>query len=535
MSVLRAASDAQTARDNALASELRERIGTEAVLDDSASLAFFGQDVSGDAHPVTLIARPMDTGSLVQVVRFAAEHNLYLVPRGGGMSYSSGYVCSKEGVLCVDTSAMNRVLEVNTEDMYVTAEAGCTWQGLHQALEPLGVRTPFWGTLSGLRASIGGGLSQNSIFWGSGRHGASADSVLSFDIVLASGDVLSTGANAKSGGSAFFRHYGPDLTGLFTSDTGALGIKATATLKLLPVQPGKAFSSFEFDDHAGMIGAMSEVSRLFLAEACFGFDPTLQAQRMKRASVLEDVRTLGKVMKAQDGKLKGLREGIRIAGSGRGFMKDVRYSAHFMVEEASETAADEANGRVRSICVAAGGREIENSIPKISRAVPFPPLNSMVGPGGERWLPVHGLVPHSMARATFEQLEALFERNADAMRAHDILHGYMFTYVGTSCFVIEPVFYWPDELNALHRNTVDAALLARLDDYPPNPDARTHVMRLRREVVECFKRQGALHLQIGRTYPFLEGLRDTSRSLIKGLKRLLDPEGRINPGSLGLE
>lgn len=535
MSFSEAASDSKTSPPLSLASELRGRIGAEAVLDDSASLALFGQDVSGDSHPPLLVARPRDSESLAQVVRFAAEHGLIVVPRGGGMSYSSGYVCQRERVLCVDTSGMNRVLEVNKQDMYVTVEAGCTWQQLHDTLEPLRLRTPFWGTLSGLKASIGGGLSQNSIFWGSGRHGAAADSVLSFDVVLASGEILSTGTNAKSSGSPFFRHYGPDLTGLFTCDTGALGIKATATLQLLPVQPGKAFSSFEFEDHVGTIEAMSEVSRQALAEACFGFDPTLQAQRMKRASLLEDVKTLGKVMKAQQGRLKGLREGIRIAGSGRGFMKGVRYSAHFTVEEATQAAADEAVKRIGEICVAAGGRQIENSIPKISRAVPFPPLNSMIGPAGERWLPVHGLVPHSKARATLELLEAMFEENADVMRAHDILHGYMLTYVGTSCFVIEPVFYWPDELNALHRNTVEDAVLGRVNAYSANQDARTEVMRLRREVVAICERQGAVHLQIGRTYPFQQGLRDTPRDLIKGLKRLLDPDGRMNPGSLGLE
>ncbi len=518
-----------------LASELRRRIGEQAVLDDPESLELHGQDVSGDAGTVSLVARPADTQSLVATVQFASEHDLAIVPRAGGMSYSSGYICRNERVLCIDTSAMNRVLEINREDMYVTVEAGCTWQQLYAALEPIRLRTPFWGTLSGLKATVGGGLSQNSIFWGSGRHGAAADSVLSLDVVLANGDVLSTGANAKSGSSPFFRHYGPDLTGLFTSDTGALGIKATATLRLLPTRPGKAFVSFEFDTHPGIIRAMCEASRQGLAEACFGFDPTLQAQRMKRASLMEDVKTLGKVMQAQDSKLKAVREGLRIAAGGRGFMKGVRYSAHFTVEEATQAAADEASHRLREICVAEGGREIDNSIPKISRAVPFPPLNSMVGPGGERWLPVHGLVPHSQALATFEALEALFAQNAGVMQEHRILHGYMLTYVGNSCFVIEPVFYWPDELNALHRQSVDDALLNRFAAHPANEPARAQVMRLRRELVELLEQRGALHLQIGRTYPYQQGLRPVPKETVRGLKRLLDPDGRMNSGSLGLE
>ena len=513
-----------------LATGLRSVIGADAVLDDAASLDFFGQDVSGDAHPVSLVARPANTDALVRVVKFAAEHDLVITPRGGGMSYSSGYVCHRSGVLALDTSAMNRVLEVNREDMYVTVEAGCTWHTLHETLEPLGLRTPFWGTLSGLQASVGGGLSQNSIFWGSGRHGAAADSVMAFEIVLANGEILATGGGAKSGASPFFRHFGPDLTGIFTSDTGALGIKATATLRLLPALPGKAFASFEFEDHAAMMSAMSEVSRSALAEACFGFDPGLAAQRMKRASLMEDVKTLGSLVKA-----RGALEGLRVAGKGRGFMKGVQFSAHFMVEEAQQAAADAAKARICEICVDAGGREIENSIPKISRSVPFPPLNSMIGPQGERWLPVHGLVPHSKARATFEALEALFADNADVMDTHEILRGYMFTYVGTSCFVIEPVFYWPDELNALHRRTVDDAMLRKVNSHGKNLAARGEVMRLRREVIEVLSKNGALHLQIGRSYPFQSRLKKAPQALIRGLKRLLDPEGRINPGSLGLE
>ena len=255
---------------------------------------------------------------------------------------------------------------------------------------------------------------------------------------------------------------------------------------------------------------------------------------MKRASLLEDVRTLGKVMKAQGGKLKAVTEGIRIASSGRGFMKHVRYSTHFIVEEATQVAADHANRLIREICLEAGGQEIENSIPKISRAVPFPPLNSMIGPGGERWLPVHGLVPHSKAQSTFAALEALFEANRTVMNEFDILHGYMLTYVGTHCFVIEPVFYWPDQLNALHRDTVEDAVLAKVNEFAANPEARAEVVRIRREVIGLFNQQGALHLQIGRTYPFQAGLRSTPRNTIRALKAMLDPEGRINPGSLGV-
>ena len=73
--------------------------------------------------------------------------------------------------------------------MYVTAQAGCTWKALAEALEGSGYRTPYWGTLSGIHATVGGGASQNSIFWGSGRYGTAADSIIGLEVILADGSV----------------------------------------------------------------------------------------------------------------------------------------------------------------------------------------------------------------------------------------------------------------------------------------------------------------------------------------------------------
>ena len=517
--------------DSAFAA-LAERLGEGALLLDAHSRELYGQDVSGDAQPVRAVARPGNAAQLAEIARFASQQGLALVPRGGGMSYSSGYVCAEAPAICLDMAAMSEIIEINAEDMHVTVQAGCTWQKLHQALEPKGLRTPFWGTLSGIKATVGGSLSQNSLFWGSARHGSAADSVIGFEIVLANGELLRTGAGAQRHAAPFFRHYGPDLTGLFTCDSGALGIKAAVTLKLLPAAPGRAYASFGFSGHRALLGAMSEVSRQNLAEASFGFDPTLQAQLLKRESLLSSVEALRNVTARQGSLAKGLAEGAKVALAGRGFLKDSDFSAHFVAEEATQAAAEAAASRICAICAAAGGKELANSAPKVIRANPFGPVNSMIGPEGERWLPVHGLLPHSKAVAAYEAAEALFEANRKVLQRHGILHGTLFTYADTNCFLIEPVFYWPDQLNALHRHSVDEAILKRVRDFPENLEARGEVMRLRSELMSLFKDLGALHLQIGRSYPYQEGLRETPRQLVQALKKLLDPEGRINPGAL---
>ena len=75
------------------------------------------------------------------------------------MSYTGGYTPSTKRSVIVDTSFLNQILEINPEDMYITVEAGCTWKEIYQALKPMGMRLPFFGTNSGAMATVGGGLS----------------------------------------------------------------------------------------------------------------------------------------------------------------------------------------------------------------------------------------------------------------------------------------------------------------------------------------------------------------------------------------
>jgi FAD/FMN-containing dehydrogenase len=442
------------------------------------------------------------------------------------MSYTSGYVAPEAGALIVDLGRMQRILSINETDMTVTLEAGCTWHALYEALHPRGLRTPLWGTLSGLYASIGGGMSQNGLFWGA-RSGTIAPNVICAEVVLADGSVIQTGSD-------FIRPFGPDLTGLFGGDAGALGIKATITLPLVHDGEAFAYGSFAFDEPAQYCAAMSEIGRRGLASEAFGFDPFLQAQRMKRDSLVADAKSLVKMAKAQGGFWKGLRESAKVVAAGRSFLDDCAFSIHLVCEGRSQLAVDADIAAVEAIVAANGGRMVENTIPKILRANPFPPPNSMAGPEGERWAPVHGIVRHSKALETIDALTELFEAHADEMERLRIGAGYMFLVVGATGFLIEPCFYWPDEQWEIHRHFIEDAHFAKLPENPRNDEARALVQQLRTEVIAVFARMGGIHFQLGRTYPLKERSDPRAWEILEAVKAKVDPNGLMNPGALGL-
>lgn len=504
------------------------------LLSDSSSLSLYAQDVYKREHAASIVIRPGNTDELQAAMQVLHAQRISCVPHGGGMSYTSGLVPESDGWAVIDLGLMARVLEVNAEDMTVTVECGCTWAALYEALQGSGLRTPYWGTLSGIRATVGGGLSQNAIFWGSGQYGSAVDSVLSLDVILADGSRMQTGSASQVNGSPFFRHFGPDLTGLFCGDTGALGIKASATLRLMPEMPAREYLAFDFPDAQSTLAAMSEVSRANLASECFGFDPFLQKQRLKRQSMAADVKALTGVMKASSSVLGAVKDGAKLALAGRRYMQDVDFSVQIIVEDRIEAGAAARADAIREFCRSNSGREIENSIPKITRANPFGPVNSMLGPEGERWLPVHGLFPHSKIQDAYAAVEALFESHRVRSDELGVGTGYLLATVSTNCCVLEPVFFWPDELFEIHRDAVEGEHLRKLPVHPANPQALAHVQMLREALIALFSEIGAAHLQIGRSYPYRSALKDGPAKLVDAIKKHLDENSRMNPGSLGL-
>lgn len=261
------------ASSNALVSRLREAMGDEAVLRDAASRRYYANDLFWQPGMLPeAIVLPATPQQAAEAIGLACEAGAPVVPRGGAMSYTKGCLPAVRGAIVVDATGLTRILEINPVDAYVTVEAGCTWAALDAALDGTGWRAAFWGPLSGRLATIGGALSQDGAFYGSAMFGGAGDNVIGLSVVLADGSLVRTGSAARRNTAPFTRDGGPDMTGVFVGDNGALGFKVAATLRLTPRPFAVGCLSFGFTSLADMARAQVEMAALQGISEIFGID-----------------------------------------------------------------------------------------------------------------------------------------------------------------------------------------------------------------------------------------------------------------------
>jgi D-lactate dehydrogenase (cytochrome) len=520
--------------------QLRGALGASVVDTGDAARRLAAQDIFHDAAAWPLaVLRPRSTEELSRAVRVLAQAGIAIAPRGGGMSYTAGYLPAAPAWACVDLSAMNRVVEVNTDDLFITVECGCTWAQVKAALAGTGLATPYGGPLSGLRATVGGALSQNSMFFGAGQHGAASESVLGLQVVLADGERLVTGSAgfAGEGASPFARWGGPDLTGLFLGDTGAFGIKAVATLRLVPAPAAQGYASYGFSTIDDMVGCQVALMRAGLPSECFGIDAFKAVNSAqtgnKLATVATGVKTLAQIAKGGSSLLAGVKAAAGVAMAGTGYLGVHPYSIHLALDGDSPAHVEDRLARVAALAQAHGGTAQAASVPQVLRAQPFQPLRSVLGHDGDRWVPLHAILPLSRALPAVKACEALFARHASAMREHRIVYSPLTANLDRA-FLYEPCFYWPDRIKPIHVDVLGEALTAPWIERPDAPAAHALVQRLWREAVDLLDGFGAVHFQVGRAYPYLQRLQPATRALVEQLKQGLDPQRRMNPGVLGL-
>jgi D-lactate dehydrogenase (cytochrome) len=516
--------------DEILWRRLRDCLSQDELITDPELRAVHSHDIAGGGAVAAAVIRPTTTENLARAVAIAAELGHALVPRGAGYSYSGGTVPSQARSVVIDTSALDRVLEIDTANRLVRVQAGCTWATLLEALAPHGLRTPFFGPLSGFRSTVGGALSQRATFFGSAMHGFSDASVAGLTIVLADGGLLRTGMGHD--GRPHPQPSGPDVGALFLGDCGAFGIKVEATLRLIKRPGWEVFASFEFPDMRSLLAAQVALAGGDGIAECFGFDRQAHINLAQSGfELLQGAEIAGDVLRQAGTAAQRMGRLVQLFRAGRRQVAELQCSLHICLEGEDEAHANARLARAGAVALEFGGGPVPDTIPRVTRSRPFRPIKALLGPDGERWLPFHGVFRLGDVAAANDALAAALAARQSALDEHGMKVS-LLTVSSGDAIVLEPHLFWPDGLHLFHRHHVTDGQLKRHGDNPERPETRAFAHALRQELGDVLHEAGAEHLQIGRHYPYEQALDPVQGNLMRAIKHHLDPNGLMALGSL---
>ena len=212
---------------NSIYRHLQKISGKPNVTKEKEELLCYSYDATGNSFLPDAVVFPESEEEVARILKLASKEKLVVVPRGAGSGMTGGAVPVKGGLVIV-TSRMNKIFDVDENNFLVRVQPGVIVSDIHKTVEEKGLFYPPDPASSSV-CTIGGNIGECAGGPRAVKYGVTRDYVLGLRAVLPSGEVIQTGVATVKGVAGY------DLTRLIVGSEGTLAVVTQITLKLLPL------------------------------------------------------------------------------------------------------------------------------------------------------------------------------------------------------------------------------------------------------------------------------------------------------------
>ena len=216
-------------------------------------LICYAYDATARSYLPSAVLFPRDAGEISAILHLANSDRFNVIPRGSGTGMTGGSLPVEGGIVLV-MGRLNRILEIDKDNLIAHAEPGVVTGHFHRAVESEGLFYPPDPSSSDF-STLGGNLAECAGGPRAVKYGVTRDYVLGLEAVLPTGEIIHSGVKTAKG------VVGYDLTRLLIGSEGTLGIITSITLKLLPLPEAVSAMTAVFDHIETAAETVSEIIR----------------------------------------------------------------------------------------------------------------------------------------------------------------------------------------------------------------------------------------------------------------------------------
>ena len=202
-------------------------VGKENIFDDKAHMLAYSYDATRTRYEPDAVIFPRHEQDVSEILKYCNEHLIVITPRGAGSGFTGGALSANGGIILGMEKHMNKILEIDTQNMVAVVQPGVINKDLQRYVEELGLFYPP-DPASEDYSTLGGNVSENAGGMRAAKYGITKDYVMALRAVRTNGNIIQAGKRTIKDVAGY------NTAGILIASEGTLAVLTELTLKLIP-------------------------------------------------------------------------------------------------------------------------------------------------------------------------------------------------------------------------------------------------------------------------------------------------------------